>query len=233
MTTIIQTDGDFSAVASGLILPVDGPANWHILGGALASSLRNLGDPTKAATAVGAPNVQPSYLSMDNNGNYLETGTADASGLTLFAVARAPAATQSARAISNATSTGGVSLYMSTTNAVTVSAFYSDTGSTAQITSAAIANRTAWRLLVARFDASGQTVWDKTGGGTATLAKASPRVLATGTFRLGSRIPANTGSEIDMAFGAIYRRALSNQDIDALCAFIRSEMAYQPDPITV
>lgn len=239
MGTEIQTDGDFSAVASAIIMPAPGLTNFHTFGGSAAAGRVNYAEPAAPLVAIGAPIVHSSYITADSGANMYQTGRPETLDMTVFAVARiSEGSAVFSRILSNAASTG-LSFYFDPNNGgrLLVSAAYEDEPTMNRsfgITTGY--DVTKWGLLWCRIRSGiGIDLKSETTGQGGFYAKTPAHIPnASTTLRIGGR-PALTpdANQVDIAHVSFAPYAMTDVQIAAQVAFIRSEMTYQAAPIPV
>lgn len=237
MATIIKVKGaDFSANAVGFIPPVAADlAGWFFPNGSLAQAKRNLAPGGADAAVTGAPVIGTAYTRFKGRTNYLDTGLAETPAITLLAVARAVIpASGSAQAliVSNYGSGTGVSLtkpQLTAPSSVSgtenvYAGFSAPTG--LATASAVVSNGTAWAFTAGVVTpGTGLQFIDKTRGLLGSLSTATARSLGTSSLLIGSGYDISWTGESDIAFAAIYTRALEAAEIDTVYQFVKTYLA--------
>jgi len=247
MATIIRVAGaDFSANAIGFIPPVaSGLVGWFQMGGTLSQSLRNLAPGGDDASAVGSPTVSASYISCDGLVDYLTTGIDETAGLTLIAVGRATGdvLTPETRPafIGNYGAGGvnrGVMLYATASvgpdaAALNSAGAYLDAGVDAQYLAPlqTEVDLTAFRFMSASFEPGGnQRTATRTPGTGEVIERVLDRSTLTRMVRdapiwIGGTPGNNSHGPCDVAFAAIYSRAITAAEENTLYTDIKARMA--------
>lgn len=239
MATIIRVAGaDFSANAVGFIPPVSsGLVYWGLFGDTLAKTTRNLAPGASAATAVGNPGISAGYASFLPANNYISTGLVDTTSLTYLFVARSTSDMVSTTnrpfymGVSGLLAGSGIYAYQVNGAMPAVNLRFTATVSvggtpTNKILVQTIANLSTWSFIGATLDSGvAMNTYNKTDGTTATLATPDPHLITPTTIlRVGSGVGGYGGAH-DMAFAAVYNRALTSAEITTVYAFVKSYLA--------
>ena len=232
MATIIRVAGaDFSANPVGFMPPV--AANllaWHYLGGDLTNSARNLAPGGANATVVGSPTVETSHLRCSSTA-YIQSTIEDESDCTLIAVAKMPSGFTFSTAAAggwmvSAFGTNGTGMYLKKSGTAEpasvprVVGYYSIAGTPTyqQVDAPTTTNVSAnWHMFIGKFvGGTGATMTNKTTGQTNTVSSAEAKYNLSGNlFRFGASA-GGVVDPIDMAFAAIYGRALTGTEETAV-----------------
>lgn len=242
MATIIRVAGaDFSANPVGFMPPVAANLKaWHYLGGSLANSARNLAPGGAAGSAVGSPTVEASHLRLDETG-FIQTGVVDDGEATLLAVAKMPTGwafstgTAAGYMLSSYNSNGRNLIYRKSGSlpepaAVPREVMYRDSSGTPtyqQLDGTAVSDATAWQFFSAKANATSATLTNKTTGvvNTAANPEGAGALIGSGvSYRIGSS-PGGVVDPIDIAFAAIYDRALTADEETAIYATVKAYLA--------
>ena len=224
MATIIRVAGaDFSANPVGFMPPVaDGLEAWHYLGGDLTKSARNLAPGGANAVVGGTPGVVSSHLNL-GSGSYLQAAVPDAGDCTLLTVSKLPSGFALGSSFAFA-----IAAYAAATNAPYLAyqtggqtppaakpflaGAYDNAGtpSFVQVVGAAVADAEQWQFLSATHQGGvGARITNKSTGASSLTASALARyAYPARLFRIGNSNNLG-GVPIDVAFAAIYSRALT------------------------
>lgn len=233
---------DFSAASIGFVAPVmAGLEFWNYLGDTLAKTARNLVVGKPGITAVGAPVINPGYVSLKGGSNFLQTGLVDQSEVTLLAVSRIPNLADSTYAyvigsFAGSGAQGGSSLLYS--NSASTAAKHKPQAYAARnasgtdapvIAEVAEANATAWGFHAVRIGAAYHRIDDKTRGLSGSGPITNPRSAPNGQFyRIGSS-NAGTASivigDVDVAFATGYSRCLTDAEVEANYQRVKAYLA--------
>lgn len=239
MATIIRVAGaDFSANAVGFLPPVaSGLVGWFLLGGTIDQSVRNLAQGGANATAVGSPSVSAGYCTFDGNTpSHLQTSIAETQDMTLIVVMRssdtfadnthapAPIGTfQSAQ-----TPIGVGLLFLSgTLPTIELRLVAGLDNGTAPVTSLNVTNPDQWKCLAAVVQSGAHRDVHNLTDATSTTAVSGARVgagISARTVRIGASYGGNRGTS-NIAFAAVYSRALSVGELAAIYAFAKPILA--------
>jgi hypothetical protein len=235
MATIIRVAGaDFSANPVGFIPPVaDGLEGWFYLGGDLEKSVRNLAPGRSNALVAGAPTVETSHLRC-TAGAYLQTSIVDEGDFTLLTVSKLPAefdlGANFAWPISSFSSGPGIFYRAVGANPSAGLAIEAptDVGGVSTYTQAfgpTDVTASAWTFWGGKFQTGvGFNNYDKTAGTSAAGANANNRFPQPGNpYRIGAST-AGSSQPIDVAFAAIFSRALSVDEIEAVYQAVKAYM---------
>lgn len=238
---------DFSASAIGFVPPVAGNlAYWNFLGGDSTKTARNLADGGAASTIVGSPAINSNSAVFGPGTSFLQTSVAQTASSTVIAVFKMPTEAssfvvsnyQSQRKDDSVTS-NGMSLY--TTAGAAGDGFLAVrfnqsqySGVAGQATSNSLVELAAsvpvatFRAVVGRCDAATHVrkIVDLTNGTSSSLTSASVEDIGSASLRIGSGYT-NTGftASNEVAFVAIYQRALSDAEISKVYSFLKAYYA--------
>lgn len=251
----IQSPGIAAAAnTTGKLYPpsCEGLAGLFILGGSLAESAKNRSPVTGAAdaTVVGAPTVNATSLTLQNQVAFLQTGIAEADEMTL--VAAFTTAYLAFNAISNSWTprqgTPGTNSYGVALRAyggeeasgrlytASMGRYDGSSGGASDLLNASSAAIVGGSLMAAaaRFTATTATRSILTTGGaplTATLAAGQQRDRATGLMRIGSANVGGSNSAFAMTAAAIFTRRLSDDELAAFYAWLKAYEANRGNAI--
>jgi len=247
MATIIRVAGaDFSNNAIGFIPPVaTGLEGWFQMGGSLSQSLRNLAPGGEDAEAVGSPAVSASYISCDGLVDYIATTINETAGLTLIVVGRATGdvltpATRPAF-IGNYGADGvnrGAMMFASASSSAQAAILnsagaYVDNGVDSQSLAPlqTEVDVSVFRFMSMSFDPGGnQRTATRTPGTGEVIERVLDRSTLTRMVRdapiwIGGTPGNNSHGPCDVAFAAIYSRAVTAAEENTLYADIKARMA--------
>ena len=238
MATIIKVSGaDFSAVAVGFVPPVaSGLVGWWLLGGSQAASVRNLAPGGADAGVAGAPSYSAGYASFDGvAGAYFTTSIPEAESMTFVVAGRsadtfAGATTRPAfvSAYNNTLEPTGVALMAQAVGsggapACNMGLFVDYDSGTGAITATNLPAFDSFRAFAGVVEGGvGRTVYDLTGATSTTASSAASRSstgIAARNMQIGAGYAGNRGIS-DIAFVAIYSRALSAGELTTIYEFV-------------
>lgn len=234
---------DFSGLGLGMLLPVTtGLQGWWFPGTDAPKSIANKLSGGAAAAVVGTPVFSAGFATFTSLTNYLQTSIVPAASRTYLAVARKPVGvtwdgTNATKGVllGNFGTSAGSLLYTQTnpaTGAANIAdASYWSVGGTPTLrnTYAASAGSdfSTFALYAGVLDdtAKSRTHYDLTRGTSTTAAETGNSVIpGTNTVRIGSGY-SNYAGQVDLAFAAVYSRALSKPEIDSIYAFVKSYLS--------
>lgn len=227
MVRIISQSADYSASLE-YALPVAGAKYWNFFSG-LASS--NLGEGSSHAV-VGTPVKETGYYSFDAPNTYIDTGVLLPGNATLLVAAKTPVADTTAvgatyignwSSSAGAGGTPGGALISPRATGVRGLAIANNAGATVNMIEDLAVDEMAWRFLALTVTgsaaASSITIHDLTAGITSTENQSFPLRPSSLTVKIGAN-PAALAytSDTDIAFGAVYDRALTASEIASVYA---------------
>lgn len=235
MSTIIRVAGaDFSANAVGFLPPVaNGLAGWFMLGGTIDQSVRNLAQGGANAAAVGSPGVSSGYCSFDGNTpSYLQTSIAETQDMTYIIAMRsgdtfadgthAPAPIGTFQ--SGQTPIGlGLLFLNGTLPTVQLRLYAGQDAVTSGTTSLNVTDPDTWKFFAAVVESGAHRDIHNLTDNTGATAVPGARVdagISSRIVRVGSSYGGNRGIS-DIAFAAVYTRALSAGELAAIYAFVQ------------
>jgi hypothetical protein len=244
MATIIRVTGaDFSANAVGFVPPVaSGLAGWWLLGGSQSASVRNLAPGGSDAGVGGTPSYGAGYVSFDGvAGNYFTTSIAETADMTLIVAARS---LDTFATTTDRPQIIGTYQFGAVPHGITLAATAVGTGGlpAASLTNwASYDNGTGtsmghnvpgfdnFKALAAVVESGvGRRTHDLTAGTSTTAATALTRVgagISTRTVRIGMGAGLGSRGISDVAFAAVYTRALSAGELTTIYDFIQPILA--------
>lgn len=231
---------NFARAGLGFIAPVaDGLVAWFMTGG--ANALKNYAPGGADATIVGAPDIQPGFVSLKGATNFLQTSVPETAAMTLIAVARTSdtfvdGAHQPVFAGNYvSTGVGGLMIYGNPATGgaappasrLTGMSVYDNNGSTVLLQPfVAAADATAWRALSMEVSNTTDPVTrDLTNGLIGTTPRLYPRKIANETFRIGSARGASYQGVCDVAAFVAYNRVLTADERGRVYARLKSTLA--------
>jgi hypothetical protein len=238
-TVIDLPAASFAAIADGFMAPVSGGLiGWYFHGGTLEKSLRNLAGGL-AATQQGAVSIGENWIRATPLINYIQTNHAETADMTLLSVFRTDQnfASAAARPIMVSNYTGspsrGFSLYVPGASGSTTPAtglLRNTVGYAAGVVNASLTvpDMTRWTFAAGTVQAGvGQSIYNMTTGQKASVAEAAgaTRNIGDQMFRIGSSYSTNFVGPSDIAFTALYSRALSAAEIDKIYQFMKGYFA--------
>lgn len=225
---IVLPDADFEQTNIGFLPAVTGASGWWFLNGTLEKASKNL-ISGQLADVVGLPTTEDGFVSLRGTVNYLVTDVYETASMTMLAVARSAAdfTTNPSRPafVSNyLASTGGAGLNVSAASptapaaGVSSSTYRNVNGSlTSGGSTVAVPDMTAWHFFAGVHAPEYSSVYDLTLGISDYDARTGTRVIKdTVAMRLGSSEGTTYGGISDMAFAAVYPRALTTGEVDAV-----------------
>lgn len=247
-TNLVLTGLDGAAASIGFVPPVvTGLKLWVWLGVDLATSCEDKSGSGFTLSAVGAPTFDPTSANFVNGTNYLLTTVPDYDDVTLLCVARCGDTLASAAhvpgfisAYGADTGRGGTPIIGSalaqTGNSTAPSLSlqmnggFNPSGTIVQTASPAfaVAPITNFKFLAGMLSGAGtRKIWDQTDGTNIAASGLGTRVPNTSNkFKIGSLGHASwVGGTCDMAWAAIYNRVMSDAEVAATYAFVKSYLS--------
>lgn len=216
---------------------------WFLHGGDLALAAKNWVPGKPNLKAVGAPVVQDAYVSLKGATNYLEAAVGDFPQGTYAIVCRSldTLAGNSTRPVFIGISgnNAGSSIYVPTVNDTRLISYETPVGgpsnsnNTALPTTLPKAAVSAWRLLIATYGPSYQSIRDMTNDVAVSenLPADRTHVRSTVPISIGGGAGISFTGTSDVAVSAYWSRQISDDEHDAVAARIRSFLG--PRGITV
>jgi hypothetical protein len=233
MSRITLANGDFSA-SSDYSLPVaDGAQYFNFFNGGIENLSRNLvGIGAPRASIIGAPAVNTGYASLVNQVNYIDTPVLDQEFFTYLAVVRVNSNAIIAHIVSTYAGGSGLDrgdgIFFTPGPARTLQSTVTLNNSGTQMTvqSSAGANlANIWSFVVQRVSATQQTLNCLTTASVDADPITSPIAIIAGRkVRLGSSYQV-AASGCDMAFAAIYNRALDDAELSLIYTRVKATVA--------
>jgi hypothetical protein len=250
MATVFTIEGmDALANSVGFAPPVaDGLVGWFHLDNA-TQALRNRASGGAAAVVAGTPVFSTGFASFATSSDRLDTTILDSDAITLLAVAKSAAAFTSTSTRPNfvgtyASQSGGIagaSLQVTGTPSAAPAATVAITasrnnGSGVPIQTPAsitVADFSAWTFLAGIVEAGavtdGRKIIDMTNGVTGVATPATARLRNTisgnsGEVSIGNMSSLVAGA-VDLAWAAIYHRALTVAEVAKIYAFVQRRLA--------
>ena len=234
---------DISAFATGFLLPVDGAVYANIFG-ADSSPARNLINGRPDATVIGSPVVNDRSVTLTSMESYIDTGVKQTGEMTIITLGQPAGTTSNFIHWSNYGSpvtNGGSGLtsndFAQQSNATgnpTLSLGYTlDNFATRLPLSYGItagADTVKRRAIASVFSQSAMTTRLRDLVNKKSQQNAIPAngvLLQAGNILLGSHYTAATASKGDLYFAAIYPRALTDAEIDAVYVPIKAFFGLQ------
>lgn len=245
MTTLITVDGvDASANSIGFAPPVSsGLVGWFHLGGTAAESVRNRAYGGAAGVSVGPPTFSAGYASSTGNTQRISTTLHDTAAITLLVVAKSNAAFNSITTrptiigtyASEAGGIAGAAIQVLSTPSVAPAATVAITASRDSAglpiqtpASVAVANFSNWTFLAGVVQsgavADGRKIYDKTNGTSGVATPATARLPNVASFITLMNMTSLVQGAVDVAWGAIYNRALTEAEIDKIKPFVAKRL---------
>ena len=247
---------DASANAIGWVCPVDatGLVYANFFGGTATTTGRNLaaGDPV---VVIGNPTESAKHTNFTPGANFVRTGALETAEKTLIAVVRATSEGKSRfigtyrgdRPGNEAVLSNGVNLYFglgTNTGDSKLTLVYDDAGWSGTPGSPSVAvpvqmNDSVtvgnWYCLVGRTTSSNvRHLINKTSATSATTGTVTAPDLSASPYEVGStRGYTGFDGNVDLAFAAIFERALSDEEITTLYEFLQTYMATYSTPILI
>lgn len=251
MGTLMTIGGsaDFSANSAGFIAPVSsGLVGWFYLGGTVAETQQDRAAIANA-TLAGSPTLHDGYVSFSgySSGQWLQTAIAETDEITLLTVAKSSDTfvdgTHKPMFLSNfGTDSGsggaliGASLYIDGGTAPagtlrlgggqdtsgTYTAYVSTTFSTTDVS--------VWNFYAGKMLAAGGTgsrslinsTTDQSNSASPTVPRRSNTVRL---FRVGAGFSSSFSGSCDVAFAAVYSRALTDTEIETIYQAVKTRLA--------
>lgn len=234
MVRIISANADYSASLE-YALPVSGARYWNFFFG-LAST--NLGSGGSQAV-VGSPAKLTGYYSFNAPSDYVDTGVLLPASATLLVVAKTPVSDTTAVGatfIGNWASSAGVGsipagAYISPrATGIRGSAVANNGGTTVNMIEDLSVDEMAWRFIALTVNGgvstSSITIADLTANVSSTETQSFPLRASNLTVKIGANPAAPSfTSDTDIAFGAVYDRALSVSEIASIYTAVRAVAA--------
>ncbi|MEC8035945.1 MAG: hypothetical protein VX205_13235 [Pseudomonadota bacterium] len=241
MTTFVDPNADGYATRRAIALPVMDGLEFANFYGGNSDPERNLAPGKDRAIMRGDPTAQGGnfFIRCEGMVNWIDLPVEALAEFTLICVAKAvlPDAgsvplisnTGSASQSSGAAILGGA-MYLNDAAAgnnllrLTVVQTANDGGAAASVVASTNdfnASTAGWQMFTGQCNAAGDRIARIMGSAlTATTISDKPAMLAQ-PYRLGGQYNANAKGKVDIAAALIYSRALSEEELDVLYAFVR------------
>lgn len=254
MATILTVTGaDFSANSVGFIAPVaDGLVGWWYLGGTEAETKRDRAGIANA-TLGGSPTINAGYASFGgySAGQWLQTAVTETAAFTMLCVARSTEAAHSGTDLpmfvsnygndaGNGGTPIGASIYISA-GTVPAGTLRLGGGQNAngtvlgQInTTFSVAASTSWNFYAGRLASTSANntqqlnarhLFGKTSGQSHTTNNYPRVVHSVNKMRIGAGFHSGFSGSCDVAFAALYSRALTDDEVETIYQAVKARMA--------
>lgn len=244
-TRIIMPGADFENSAIGFLPFVStGLLGWWFLNGSIGKARRNLLLGGADASVVGNPTITENYMSFLSGSNYLLTDVRETENLTILCVARSTASF-----VDNPNRPHLVSNYLASNSGAYIAVGGSPSGApSASISSATfrdisgtinsggstvnVADFTKWKFLAGVHTSAQSAMYSLTDNFEDIDPKGGTRILKPNVpFRIGSSEGTQFRGSSDIAFVAIYNRALQKNELETLYAQVQAYLG--PKGITI
>lgn len=247
---------DASNNAIGWVCPIDatGLVYANFFGGTATTTARNLAFEGEEVEVVGNPVENAKYTLFKPGVNFVRTASLETADKTLIIVCR-PVSENKSRIIgtyrgdrpgNEAVLSNGVNIWLglgTTTGDNLLTATYDDAGWSGTLGSISnsipisLDNSVSvgqWCCLIGKTTSNVRKFFNKTANVSATSANTTQVDLSASAYEIGStRGFTGYDSNIDLAFAAIFERALSDVEITKMYDFLKAYMASYALPILI
>lgn len=227
---VIERNANAEAYARRSIAPVtDGLVWWGVINGDQEKVSRNLATGQQVSV-VGSPTIASTSGRFDAPGQYVASSVAETASMTFCFAAKAvsdPVNIGAAPVIAGnytASPYGGAMMWFTTAAGgaplpAAALRFTVVTGTTANQCSLQVSNASDWHFYIGVISSGQVAIYNMTDRTVATLSTFGARALGASRIRVGSNVSTSFGGIVDLAGGAIYNRALSESEREAVYTY--------------